>query len=210
MFEPRLNMNAVDPEIDVAFGRGVALAPAQVLFRPGLLATSASTACASSACAPSRNTSVSGSIKLPGWESWKTLVLVTAYHSFAGEVEALNTPTIRRLTPSYRHQLSPIAPSSHPTDQNHSLRSRSPVAPPDHQPGPPDHHQVTTAKKTAPAGSRPELLHPCRTGQSRQGKGRSGPRYSERNYSPVCHRMVNKRSRACRTMWCRTLQNGPR
>src|SRR5262249_44170794 len=42
-------------------------------------------------------------------ESWKTLVSVTAYHSFAGEVEASNTPTIRRLTPSRRHQLSPIA-----------------------------------------------------------------------------------------------------
>jgi hypothetical protein len=35
--------------------------------------------------------------------------LVTAYHSFAGEVEASNTPTIRRLTPSRRHQLSSIA-----------------------------------------------------------------------------------------------------
>src|SRR5437868_14259506 len=38
-----------------------------------------------------------------------TLVSVTAYHSFGGEVEASNTPTIRRLTPSCRHQLSPIA-----------------------------------------------------------------------------------------------------
>jgi hypothetical protein len=35
--------------------------------------------------------------KVPGWESWKTLVSVTAYHFFAGEVEASNTPTIRRL-----------------------------------------------------------------------------------------------------------------
>jgi hypothetical protein len=34
-------------------------------------------------------------------------VSVTAYHSFAGEVEASNTPTIRRLTLSRRHQLSP-------------------------------------------------------------------------------------------------------
>jgi hypothetical protein len=34
----------------------------------------------------------SGSAKLPGWESWKTLVSVTAYHSFGGEVEASNTP----------------------------------------------------------------------------------------------------------------------
>src|SRR6478672_11151143 len=75
------------------------------------VAASASTACASSARAPLRNTLVSGSAKFPGWESWKTLVSVTAYHSFAGEVEALNTPTIRRLTPSCRHQLPPIAPS---------------------------------------------------------------------------------------------------
>jgi hypothetical protein len=36
-------------------------------------------------------------------------VSVTAYHSFNGEVEALNTPTIRRLNPSRRHQLSRIA-----------------------------------------------------------------------------------------------------
>src|SRR5208282_3983089 len=33
---------------------------------------------------------------------------VTAYHSFSGEVEASNTPTIRRLTPSRRHQLPRI------------------------------------------------------------------------------------------------------
>src|SRR5262249_42297454 len=75
------------------------------------LETSASTACARSARAPLRKTSVSGSVKVPGCESWKTLVSVTAYHSFAGEVEASNTPTIRRLTPSRRHQLSPIAPA---------------------------------------------------------------------------------------------------
>jgi ribosomal protein L22 len=37
------------------------------------------------------------------------LLLVTAYHSFAGEVEASNTPTIRRLNPSRRHQLQVIA-----------------------------------------------------------------------------------------------------
>ncbi|MGH6770156.1 MAG: hypothetical protein ACRECO_14160, partial [Xanthobacteraceae bacterium] len=42
--------------------------------------------------------------------SLMTLVSVTAYHSFGGEVEALNTPTIRRLTPSCRHQLPRIAP----------------------------------------------------------------------------------------------------
>src|SRR5271163_575505 len=38
-----------------------------------------------------------------------TLVSVTANHSFGGEVEASNTPTIRRLTPSCRHQLPRIA-----------------------------------------------------------------------------------------------------
>jgi hypothetical protein len=41
--------------------------------------------------------------------SRKTLASVTAYHSFGGEVEASSTPTIRRLTPSCRHQLSLIA-----------------------------------------------------------------------------------------------------
>src|SRR5438270_13850169 len=73
-------------------------------------ATSASTACPNSVLAPLRKTSVSGSENLPGWVSWKTLVSVTAYHSFGGEVEALNTPMIRRLTPSCRHQLSALAP----------------------------------------------------------------------------------------------------
>ena len=53
-----------------------------------------------------------GSQKIPGCESWKTLVSVTAYHSFAGEVEASNTPTIRRLTLS-RHRLRPqLLPAS--------------------------------------------------------------------------------------------------
>jgi hypothetical protein len=42
-------------------------------------------------------------------DSSKPLVSVTAYHSFGGEVEALNTPTIRRLTFSCRHQLSALA-----------------------------------------------------------------------------------------------------
>jgi len=35
--------------------------------------------------------------------------LDTAYHSFVGEVAALNTTTIRRLTPLRRHQLQAIA-----------------------------------------------------------------------------------------------------
>src|SRR5205085_6558477 len=38
-----------------------------------------------------------------------TLLSDTAYHSFIGEVEALNTTTIRRLTTSRRHQLPAIA-----------------------------------------------------------------------------------------------------
>jgi len=64
---------------------------------------------------------------VPGWASWKTLVSVTAYHSFAGEVEALNTPTIRRLTPSCRHQLPPIArgrtdPKARPQQSTHQVQ----------------------------------------------------------------------------------------
>ena len=46
----------------------------------------------------------------PGWASLITLLSDTAYHSFIGEVEALNTTTICRLTPSRRHQLLAIAP----------------------------------------------------------------------------------------------------
>src|SRR5215471_5910491 len=38
-----------------------------------------------------------------------TLLSDTAYHSFIGEVGALNTTTIRRLTRSRRHQLLAIA-----------------------------------------------------------------------------------------------------
>src|SRR5262249_15683583 len=41
---------------------------------------------------PLRSTSVSGSANVPGWESWKTLVSVTAYHSLGGEVEASKHP----------------------------------------------------------------------------------------------------------------------
>src|SRR3984893_12238210 len=78
-------------------------------WRLSKAATSASTACESSARAPLRKTSVSGSENVPRWESRKTLLSVTAYHSFGGEVGASNTTTIRRLTPSCRHQLSPIA-----------------------------------------------------------------------------------------------------
>src|SRR5882762_11675893 len=80
-------------------------------------ATSASTACPNSVLAPLRKTSVSGSENVPGWVSSKTLVSVTAYHSFIGEVEALNTPTIRRLTPSRRHQLLAIAPGAATTPE---------------------------------------------------------------------------------------------
>jgi hypothetical protein len=39
-----------------------------------------------------RKTSVSGSANVPGWESWKTLVSVTAYHSFGGEVGGFEDP----------------------------------------------------------------------------------------------------------------------
>src|ERR1700719_4627445 len=73
-------------------------------------ATSASTAWVSSARAPLRRISVRESVKAPGWASLMTLLSDTAYHSFIGEVEALNTTTIRRLTRSRRHQLPAIAP----------------------------------------------------------------------------------------------------
>src|SRR5271169_2603960 len=77
-------------------------------------ATSASTAWLSSARAPLRSISVRESVKSPGWASLTTLVSVTAYHSFIGEVAASNTTTIRRLTPSGRHQLLHIAPAGVP------------------------------------------------------------------------------------------------
>ncbi len=47
--------------------------------------------------------------KRPWLRQLDDIILVTAYHSFSGEVEASNTPTIRRLTPSRRHQLPRIA-----------------------------------------------------------------------------------------------------
>src|SRR5207249_2198611 len=72
-------------------------------------ATSASTAWVRSARAPLRRISVRESVKAPGWASLMTLLSDTAYHSFIGEVEALNTTTIRRLTRSCRHQLLAIA-----------------------------------------------------------------------------------------------------
>src|SRR5262252_4097157 len=72
-------------------------------------ATSASTARVSSARAPLRRISERQSLKAPGWASLMTLLSDTAYHSFIGEVEALNTTTIRRLTRSRRHQLLAIA-----------------------------------------------------------------------------------------------------
>jgi hypothetical protein len=48
-------------------------------------------------------------VKTPGWASLMTLLSDTAYHPFIGEVEALNTTTIRRLTSSSLHQLLPMA-----------------------------------------------------------------------------------------------------
>ena len=64
--------------------------------------------------APLRRISVRESVKAPGWASLMTLLFDTAYHSFIGEVEALNTTTIRRLTRSRRHQLLAIAPVRNP------------------------------------------------------------------------------------------------
>src|SRR5215510_629304 len=63
-------------------------------------------------------------MKIPGWASLMTLLSDTAYPSFIGEVEALNTTTIRRLIQSARHQLPAIAPS-HLTLDTPDLPSRS-------------------------------------------------------------------------------------
>src|SRR3954463_16335762 len=62
-------------------------------------ATSASTACASRARAPSRRTSVSGSENSAGWISLTILSWVTACHSFGGEVEARTPPRSAASTP---------------------------------------------------------------------------------------------------------------
>lgn len=59
---------------------------------------------------PLRKISVSELVKVPGSASLMTLGSVRAYHSFGGEVEASSTSTIRRLTPSRRHQLPRTAP----------------------------------------------------------------------------------------------------
>src|SRR4051794_39830174 len=62
-------------------------------------ATSASTACANSARAPSRRTSVSGSENSAGWISLTTLSWIMACHSFGGEVEARTPPRYAASTP---------------------------------------------------------------------------------------------------------------
>src|SRR5262249_28957999 len=90
-------------------------------WSPRKPAISASTACANSARAPLRKISVNGSLKVPGCASLITLSWVTAYHSFGGEVEAFEHPTIRRLTPSSRHQLSRIALLAWPHTACHLL-----------------------------------------------------------------------------------------
>src|SRR3954464_3883417 len=61
--------------------------------------TSASTACANRARAPSRRTSVSRSENSAGWISLTTLSWVTACHSFGGEVEARTPPRYAASTP---------------------------------------------------------------------------------------------------------------
>src|SRR6266542_2862701 len=90
---------------------------------PRNAATSASMAWARRERAPLRSTSVSGSENVPGWESLKTLLSVTAYRSFGGEVEARTPPRYAAFTPSRRHQLPPIAPKpgSGPSADRRSL-----------------------------------------------------------------------------------------
>ena len=84
-------------------------------------ATSASTACASSARAPLRKTSVSGSPKLPGRASGKTLVSVTAYHSFwrsGGVKHPHDTPPY----PFYFAALAQLEPARRPVFTEHVTR----------------------------------------------------------------------------------------
>jgi hypothetical protein len=73
------------------------------------LSISASTAWVSSARAPLPRTSVRKSVKAAGWPSLMTLLSEMAYHCLFGEMEALNTTTIRRLIRSGRHQPSDIS-----------------------------------------------------------------------------------------------------
>jgi hypothetical protein len=65
--------------------------------RPSKAAPSASTACASTHGRMAQD--IGQRIRKNSWlAELENISLVTAYHSFAGEVEASNTPTIRRLT----------------------------------------------------------------------------------------------------------------
>ena len=73
-------------------------------------ATSASTARANRDWAPLRSTSVNGSENVDGWESFKTVLSLTAYHSFVGEVEARSPPRYAALT------LHPSPTSGHSSD----------------------------------------------------------------------------------------------
>src|SRR3954469_22942384 len=72
-------------------------------------ATSASIAWASRARARLRSTSVSGAANDPGGSSLTMLASDTAYHSFAGEVEARTPPRYAAFFPSGRLQLLRIA-----------------------------------------------------------------------------------------------------
>src|SRR3984893_7569767 len=90
------------------------LRPSSVVSSAYLLskvATSASTACASSARAPLRNTSVSGSAKFPGWESWKTLVSVHGVSLLCWRSGGVEHP---HDTPPYPFMPSPTSAHSSP------------------------------------------------------------------------------------------------
>jgi hypothetical protein len=80
-------MTVTDQPLASVAGKLVGMAPE----KPGHLYW------ARSARAPLRSTSVSGSESVPGWESLKTLLSVTAYHSFGGEVEARTPPRYAAL-----------------------------------------------------------------------------------------------------------------
>ena len=90
-------------------------------WSPRKPATSASTACANSARAPLRKISVNGSLKVPGCASLSHYPGSRRITPSVEKWRLSNIPTIRRLTPSSRHQLSPIAPINPPELPNLNL-----------------------------------------------------------------------------------------
>ena len=103
--------------------------PSSVISSPYLsskLATSASTACARSARAPLRKTSVNGSAKVPGWENCKTLVSVMAYlpSMESGGLEHLHDTPPHPFMPSPTFEYSSIYSIALSQHKSHSEAKR--------------------------------------------------------------------------------------